>query len=428
MNPMDEQVIRQALAARLSRRTLLRGAGGGMAAFSLASFLAACGGDGGGGGAGGTAPDPSGLFDGEAGPTVNFANWPLYIDKEKDASGNVIRPSLEAFMDATGIQVNYEEAIQSNEEFFGKIQPQLAAGDPTGWDIIVITEGRQFTILTRNGFVLPLDHEKTPNFNANAAAFAVDPAYDPGNTYSMPWQSGLTGIGVNTDMVNGPITKLDDLMDPSKVGTSKVGMITAEMADVVMINLGIDPGTSGPDEWREAADWLLMQRESGTVRKYYDQGYVDDFVAGNLSCTLAWSGDVLYYKVWGGYPNLDFVFPEGGALIWVDNMMVPATATNPVGALQVMDWYYQPEIATMVAEWVGYMSPVQGVQELIRAHAEEEATTGKAALAEKLATTAESPYLFPDDALLARTKFRRQIQTDEEAEEWDSIFLPISQG
>lgn len=428
MNPMDEQAIREALGARLSRRALLRGAGGGMAAFSLASFLAACGGDSGGGGGGGTAPDPSGLFDGEAGPTVNFANWPLYIDKEKDESGNVVRPSLEAFMDATGIQVNYEEAIQSNEEFFGKIQPQLAAGDPTGWDIIVITEGRQFTILTRNGWVLPLDHEKTPNFNANAAAFAVDPAYDPGNTYSMPWQSGLTGIGVNNDMVNGPITKLDDLMDPAKVGLSKVGMITAEMADVVMINLGIDPGTSGPDEWREAADWLLMQRESGTVRKYYDQGYVDDFVAGNLSCTLAWSGDVLYYKVWGGYPNLDFVFPEGGALIWVDNMMVPATATNPVGALQVMDWYYQPEMANLVAQFVGYMSPVAGVQELIRADAEAEASGGKPALAEKLATTAESPFLFPDDALLARTKFRKQIQTDEEAEEWDSIFLPISQG
>ena len=138
---------------------------------------------------------------------------------------------------------------------------------------------------------------------------------------------------------------IDDLADPAKVGTNSVGMITSEMPDLVMINLGIDPGPSGPDEWREAAAWLLHQRESGTVRKYYDQGYVDDFTAGNLAATLAWSGDVIYYNVWGGYPNLQFVFPEGGALIWVDNLMIPASATNPVGAIQLMDWVYQPEIA-----------------------------------------------------------------------------------
>ena len=114
----------------------------------------------------------------------------------------------------SGIAVDYEAVIQSNEEFYGKIQPQLAAGDDTGWDIIVITEGRQFELLTLNEWVLPLDHARTPNFNANAATFAKDPAYDPGNRYSMPWQSGLTGIGVNTDLVNGSITKLDDLADP----------------------------------------------------------------------------------------------------------------------------------------------------------------------------------------------------------------------
>ena len=219
--------------------------------------------------------DPATLFTGQPGPTVHFANWPLYIDQAK-VNGQVTYPSMAAFTDATGIAVDYEAVIQSNEEFYGKVQPQLAAGDDTGWDIIVITEGRQFELLTLNEWVLPLDHARTPNFNANAATFAKDPAYDPGNRYSMPWQSGLTGIGVNTDLVNGSITKLDDLADPAKVGTNSVGMITSEMPDLVMINLGIDPGPSGPDEWREAAAWLLHQRESGTVRKYYDQGYVDE--------------------------------------------------------------------------------------------------------------------------------------------------------
>lgn len=428
--PIGQDAFRRALEARFTRRSMLKGAGTGIAGLSLASFLAACGGSGtGGGGVSSVSEDrdPTALFGGEAGPTVNFANWPLYIDQEK-VNGNIVHPSLLAFTDATGIDVNYEAVIQSNEEFYGKIQPQLAGGDPTGWDIIVITEGRQFTLLLRNGWVLPLDHDRTPNFNANAASYAVNPSYDPDNRYSMAWQSGLTGIGVNNDLVNGPITKFDDLMDPAKVGTNSVGMITGDMPDLVMINLGIDPGTSGPAEWREAADWLLMQRESGTVRKYYDQGYVDDLTGGNLAATMAWSGDVLYYKLWAGYENLDFVFPDGGALLWIDNMLVPSTAANPAGALQVMDWVYQPEIATKITEWVLYMSPVAGVQELIAVHADEADGRGETKFAAKLRATSENENLFPSESLLARTKFRYYIDSDEAAEEWDSIFLPISQA
>jgi spermidine/putrescine transport system substrate-binding protein len=423
---IGEDAIRRALRARLTRRAVLRGAGTGVAAFSLASFLAACGGGAATPGGGGEL-DPKALFAGEPGPSVNFANWPLYIDQEK-VNGEVRHPSLEAFTAETGIAVNYEAVIQSNQEFYGKIQPQLAAGDATGWDIIVITEGRQFTLLTRNGWVLPLDHDRTPNFNANAAGYARDPYYDPANRYSMPWQSGLTGFAVNRDLVNGELLRLDDFANPAKVGTNSVGMITDEMADVVMINLGIDPEQSGPDEWREAADWLLMQRESGVVRKYYDQGYVDDFTAGNVAATMAWSGDILYYKLWAGYDNLDFVFPEGGALLWADNMMVPATAANPAGAIQVMDWVYRPEIAQMITEWVLYLSPVDGVKDLILAHVDEARAAGEEKFAAKLEATATNPYAFPDASLIARTSYRYQIESDEAAEEWDSIFLPISQA
>jgi spermidine/putrescine transport system substrate-binding protein len=419
-----DRLLREAMSARLSRRALLRGAGMGVAGFSLASLLAACGG-GGDGGDGGMSP--SEIFGAEPGPVVNFANWPLYLDQAKDENGNVYHPSLDAFEEEYGIRVNYEAIIQSNEEFFGKIQPQLAAGDPTGWDIIVITNGRQFNVLKANGWVYELDPTKRPNFEANATAFARDPSYDPGNEVSMPWQGGFTGVGYDRTKVNGPITKLDDLADPSKVGTNSVGMLKADMPDFVMINLGIDPATSGPDEWREAAAWLKMQRESGTVRQYYDQGYIDDFVAGNTPVTMAWSGDVLYYKYWAGYSDFEFVVPETGGLLWQDNMLVPVGAENPSGALLVMDWFYRPEIATMVTEYVVYLSPCRGVKELILADAEKARDEGRKGYAAKLTATAESVYAFPDDELLSRVKFGTNITTDEQAEEWDSIFLPISQ-
>jgi len=436
-DPIGDLRMREIMRRRLTRRSMLKGAGMGVAGFSLASLLAACGGGtgggtgggngGGNGGNGGNGFDLEEIYSGEPGPVVNFANWPFYLDQAKDEDGNVYNPSLALFTEQTGIEVNYQDVINSNEEFFGRLRPILEAGDDTGWDIIVITNGRYFKALTANGWVYPLDPSRRPNFDANAASWAKDPFFDPGNTHGMCWQSGITGIGYNRQMVNGEITKLDDLADPDKVGTNSVGMLEFDMPDFVMINLGIDPETSGPDEWREAAAWLQMQRESGTVRGYYGNDYLTEMQNENLAASMAWSGDVLYSEVWLGY-DMQFVFPEGGALLWIDNMMIPAAAQNPAGAMQVMDFYYDPQVATMVTEWVLYMSPVPATRDLILADADAAEAEGLKGRASKLRATANSPFLYPDDEFISRTSFGFGDWTDEAAAEWDSIFLPISQG
>jgi spermidine/putrescine transport system substrate-binding protein len=423
---VDQVRMQRALEYRLTRRSLLKGAGAGIAGFSLASLLAACGSDA-GGTSSGEAPIPADVFSGQAGDKLNFANWPAYMDQAKDKDGNVYHPTLKTFQQQTGIEVNYQDVINDNAEFFGKIQPQLAAGDDPGYDLMVITNGRYFTALTNNGWVYELDPAKRPNFDANAASWAKDPFYDPGNKYGMAWQSGITGIGVNTKLVNGPITKMDDLANPDKVGTNSVGMITGDMPDLVMINLGIDPVTSGPDEWKEAGAWLQMQKDSGTVRAYYGNDYLPDLQEGNLTAAMAWSGDVLYSHVWL-LLDMEYVFPEGGALIWIDNMMVPAGAQNPVGAAEIMDFYYEPENATKLTEWILYMSPVPETQKLIQRDAEKNFDQGYKGYANKLEATAKSPFLYPDEEFLSRTSFGFSDWTDETAQEWDSIFLPISQG
>ena len=160
------------------------------------------------------------------------------------------------------------------------------------------------------------------------------------------------------------------------------------------------------------------------MRQFYDQGYIDDFTAGNLAATMAWSGDILYYKIWDDYDGLEFVVPEGGALLWIDNMMIPADVREPRARYQLMDYVYEPEIAQLITEWVLYMSPVPAVQDLIAEHASEE--TG--AYAADLEATATSPFLWPDEALLAKTPFGRNLTTDAEREEWDSIFIPLTES
>lgn len=419
---LESDAIRSTMRCRLTRRRFLRAAGIGAGAIGLSPLLSACG-------SGEEAQrEPEDVFAGGPGDTIAFANWPLYIDKTKDpGTGERYSPSLRGFTEETGIEVDYKEAIQDNPIFFGKIQPQLAAGQSTGWDLIVMSNGWEFWVLVQNGWVYELDTDQRPNFDEYAIDRMKDPAFDPGAAHSMAWQWGLTGIGVNHDLVDAPITKLDDLMDTSKLRPDSVGMLKDDMADFVMMNLGIDPVASGPEEWKEAAAWLMRQRETGLVRQYYSQGYADDLTAGNLAATMAWSGDVLYYAVWGGYPNLEFQVPEAGAVMWVDNMMIPAGADNPVGALRLMDYYYLPEPATALQEYVLYMSPCTATKDRFLADADAAEEEGSKGYAKKLRTSAESEFLFPASELMEHVSFMRQLRTDEEKAEWDSIFEPISQ-
>jgi spermidine/putrescine transport system substrate-binding protein len=403
---------------RLSRRNMLKIGGMSVGALSMSQILAACGGNNsttsGAGGGGSTAPavnfDPA-----TAGDTINFSNWPLYIDR---SHGDY--PSLNKFKQETGITVNYNDEINDNAQFFGELLPQLQAGQDTGRDIIVITNGEYLTALIANGWATELDASRRPNFDKYAASWAKSPAYDPNNAHTMAWQSGLTGLGFNTDLVLQTPTKLDDMMSTDYFPPASVGVLKADAPDLVMINLGINPVESTPDDWKAAAEWLTKLRDSPTFYAAYDQGYVDDLNAKNLSGTMAWSGDVLYYKIWGGKPY-EFIMPEGGALLWIDNMLIPANSANPAGSLELMDFYYAPENAQMVTEWVLYMSPVPAVQGLIADHAKQE--TGK--YAEQLAATAADPMLWPDEALLSKVSLGRPITNKAESDEWHSTFDTI---
>jgi spermidine/putrescine transport system substrate-binding protein len=403
----------------ISRRDLLRGMGAGLGAAWL---LAACGSS----ETGSTATDRPNVFKGDPTGTVTVANWPLYVDKAKDKSGERYSPSLREFTKRTGIEVDYQEVIADYPSFLGKIIPQLEAGQPIGWDVIVIG-GRELTVLQANDWLTPLDTSLRPNFEAHATSWARDPAFDPGNQHTMAWQGGFTALGVNRKLVKGPVTKLDDLANPDKVGNDAVGMITSEMPDFVMQNMGIDPATSTTEDWKEAAAWLMMQRDSGTVRQYYSQNYIDDMTAGNTSVSMAWSGDILYYSLWAGQSELQFILPEGGGLRWIDSMAIPVNAEHPVDAATFMDFYYQPEIAVMVTEWVLTMPPVEGVRDLVAADGEAALDEGYKGYGNKLLATADNRFTFPDEEVLNATTFLRDLKTDEEREEWDAIFSPISQ-
>jgi spermidine/putrescine transport system substrate-binding protein len=425
LSKVDPAWLRGVTMRRMSRRDLFRTAGVGAAGLSLASILAACDSNANApGGETGTGES----IDWNAAPNgkLNFANWPLYIDKEKDENGDVVRPSLVDFTKSTDIEVNYREVIQGNQSFFGQIQPLLAAGRPTGWDIIVITNGETLGKLMSLNYLIELPADKRPNFDQYAGDAVKDPAYDPGNKYTMAWQSGLTGIGWDPKQIaelrpdKPTITSVMDLFDPAFAG--KVGMFgdNQDMPNFAMLGMGILPEESTPDEWQQTADMLQKQKDDGIVRQYYEQNYINALSNGDVALTMAWSGDIFQQNLSGDAEGLQFTVPDEGAIIWTDNMMIPNGAENPVDAITYMDYVYDPDVAGQIAQWVNYITPVPDSKAYIENLAKE---TGDSYYTD----VANSPLVYPTPEMTAKLHTYRVLTEDEQLQ-WNDLFEPIYQS
>ena len=348
-----------------------------------------------------------------------MAQWPLYIDRSKGGH----RPTLEAFQAETGIQVEYRERINDNQEFFASLVPIFQAGDGTGWDLIALSDW-VVALLVEQGWIEGLDWSLLPTVDRNLLPGFRDPAYDPGNAHSVPWQGGVTGIAYHPDMVGGRITAFADLWDQKLAG--HVGMLT-EMIDTMsltLLSLGIEPLTATVDDAMKAQERLLEQRDAGIVRQYYGQDYIDDLVNGNTWATMAWSGDVFFWKYLGGAADLEFVVPEEGGLLWSTPLEIPALAEHPRDAHQFMDFYYRPEIAVQVTDWVLYMTPVDGVRDLML----EKAAGLKGADRAYYETLAASPLVFPPEDLAEANLHEYKTFTGEEYERWAEIFGAVTSG
>jgi spermidine/putrescine transport system substrate-binding protein len=412
--PIDPALLRGMTMPRISRRAALRGAG----LLSASAALAACG-------VSGTSEEetpqaPSFWASQTKAGQLDFANWPLYMDQEKQG-GKTVYPSLQDFTKETGIKVNYKEAIEDNDSFLGRITPSLKAGQPTGWDLIVITNGGPLEKLIRQNFLVELDHSKLPNFAKNASPSVKDPSYDPGNKFSLAWQSGLVGLAYNPKLTKREITSWQDLKDPAFKGKITMFGDDTDFPTSVMIMMGIDPAKSTEEDWKRAAEEAEKLRPQ--LREFVDNsGMIDAMSSGNAWLSQAYSGDV-YQLNNSGSPDIKFVIPQEGATYWTDNMAIPKGAKHPLDAITYMDYVYRPEVATKLTEYIAYITPVPATKDLIQANAAKAEGEDKAYL-EDLVT---NPLVFPTDADLAKTKRYRNLTVEEE-QVWDSIFQPIVQS
>lgn len=363
----DQQSARKLGAIGASRRQVLQFA----ALAGSAAFLTAC------------STKPGGSVPGAGGGSSDqliWANWPLSVDTDDD--GTI--PSLVEFATRSGINVEYLAEINSNDEWFAKVQPLMQGGQGIPSSLISPTDwmGGRFMSLD---WAEKLDKSKIPNASNLLPAFA-SPAFDSSRTYSLPWQGWLVGIAVNTDVTGTDVRTVKELLtDPALKG--KVSLLTElrETTGTLMLANGADPGNFTDDDFFTALEDIEKARASGQLRRFTGNDYAADLAQGNIGACFAWAGDVVQLSK--DNPAIKFFVPDSGGVLMEDVMMVPKGAPNIDGAHELIDFYFEPEIAAQVAAYVNAVCPVAGAQEAMAAIDPE---------------LAENQLIFPDAAAMER--------------------------
>ncbi|WP_232677766.1 spermidine/putrescine ABC transporter substrate-binding protein [Nocardioides sp. R-C-SC26] len=362
----------------VTRRRLLR-AGGGLAAVGLGAaglklpFFSADG----------AQQDPMDCMAGDLSSTdkrLVVSNWTGYIDPRRKKTS-----TLQEFQRRTGIAVEYTDDINDNAEFYAKVRNQLGDCQPIGRDMIMLTDWMAARMISL-GWIQPLDAERVPNLHANLIEPLRNRPWDPDLTYHAPWQSGLTGIAYNAAEV-GEVRSFSELLTRADL-KGRVTLLT-EMRDTMgflLLTRGADPGDFTPDEWADAIDELRRVVADGQIRAFSGNDYLNDLASGNVLACEAWSGDVIQATL--DNPDIRWVVPEEGLMLWSDNMMVPNLATHGANAEAWIDYFYEPEVAARLAAWVNYICPVQGAREAMEGIDP---------------SLVDNPLIFPDDDALAAT-------------------------
>jgi spermidine/putrescine transport system substrate-binding protein len=407
---MNQRKRTRMIAEAMSRREFLSRAGliGGAVAIGGPTLLAACGSGGikakstTGSTSAGALTSGCALPKQSSTKSLAISNWPLYIDKS----------TVKNFQTASGIATNYKEDFNDNEEYYAKVRPRLSQCLGIGKDILVATDWMAARMI-RLGWAAKIDPAKVPN-RSNLLASLQHPSFDTDRSYTMPWQSGMTGLAYNkkafADLGIPAPRSFKDVLNPKLKG--KVTFLT-EMRDCVglwMLEQGKDPAKATYADAQGAFDQIERAARSGQVRRFTGNDYADDLSNGNVIAAMAWSGDVV--QLHQNNPNLEFVVPDEGGMLFSDNMMILATSEHVADADEWINYVYDPKHAAQVTATVQYISPVQGVA---------------AELAKIDPKLAANPLIFPPASVQQRLRIFAAL-TPVEEKQFNTRFQQILNG
>jgi len=305
---------------------------------------------------------------------------------------------MDAFAKEYGITIKVV-AYESQEEVPANIESGKV------YDLVVL--GPEFIPqLVQENLLQPIKYNHVPNFKYISANFR-DLAFDPGNTYSIPFHWGTTGILVRTDLIKRPITSWNDLWDPAFAGKVGIWPISRSMIPITLKNLGYSANSEDPAELEEARQKLLQLKPGAVIISNMNATVVPMLESGEVEIAYGWAYDAMLAQE-SSVP-IEYVIPDEGTILWTDHFFIPANANNPHGAELFLNFILQPEIAAQIVNESYYPMAVDGMDQFV------------------IPEILHNPVIFPDNAQIQKAEITLPIRPDRK---WiyDEIWASFMEG
>lgn len=288
---------------------------------------------------------------------LSVYNWADYIDEEL----------LTKYEEEYGVNITYD-TFASNEDLLAKMQ----AG-ATGYDVIVPSD-YMVGQMTELGLLAEINKDNIPNMKNIDPKF-LDPPYDPGNKYCMPYQWGTTGIAYSTKLFGDkPPDSWAYLFDPVMAEQWAEGGINLlndqrELISAAMKYLGYSLNDRDEEHLNQAKEAILAIKPY--VKTLNSEGYFEELmVPGEVVISHAWSGDAfrtmdLTTNEETGETEWGYAIPKEGATLWQDNLCIPASSERKATAEHFINFLLEPENGAAITNFTFYASPNKAAQEFI---------------------------------------------------------------
>ena len=305
--------------------------------------------------------------------TLNLYNWSEYMPQK----------ILKGFTKETGIKVNYT-TFDSNETMYAKLK---MLDDSSQYDL-VIPSTYYVEKMANEGLLQELDKTKLSNFKNLDTSF-TNTKVDPDNKYSIPYMWGSTGLAINGEAIDpATVNSWNDLWRPEYKGQVMLMNDMREVFGMALLTLGYSGNSRNPDEIKAAYDKLITLMPN--VKTFNSDASRMSYIEGETTLGMIWNGEAMSANN-EGLTSLVYKYPTEGAILWMDNFVIPKNAKQVDAAHQFIDYILRPENAKIVSEAIGYASPNLAARQLMTEDVRN------------------NPTIYPSKDILAKAEFQEDV-------------------
>lgn len=305
--------------------------------------------------------------------TLNLYNWSEYMPQE----------ILDGFEAETGIDVNYT-TFDSNEAMYAKLK---LLDDSSQYDLS-IPSTYYVEKMAKEGLLQELDKSKLSNFKNLDTSF-TNTKVDPENKYSIPYMWGSTGLAINGDSIDPKtVNSWNDLWNPKYKQQVMLTNDVREVFGMALLTLGYSGNSKNPAEIKAAYEKLVTLTPN--IKTFNSDATRMPYIEGETALGMTWNGEAVMAND-EGLTSLVYKYPTEGAILWMDNFVIPKNAKQVDAAHQFIDYLLRPENAKIVSEQIGYASPNLAARELM----DEDVRN--------------NPTIYPSKAVLAKAEFQEDV-------------------